>query len=86
MQLRHPLAADDTDEKSRPLLPRLVGSLAPGAWEIVVIDDRLVEGMNTDDDPVYPLCPPRSRGDPLEVGSTRFLRACPLSPRRWLRS
>ncbi|WP_433258005.1 hypothetical protein ACQPYK_22140 [Streptosporangium sp. CA-135522] len=57
VQVRHPLAADDKDETSWPWLPGLVlGMVAPGEWKIVVTDDRLLEGLNADGDPVYPVC------------------------------
>ncbi|MEU0569253.1 hypothetical protein ABZ297_28295 [Nonomuraea sp. NPDC005983] len=57
VQVRHPLTEDDKDEKSWPWLPGLVlGMVAPGEWEIVVTDDRLVEGLDADGDPAYPVC------------------------------
>ncbi|WP_329431141.1 hypothetical protein OG339_47240 (plasmid) [Streptosporangium sp. NBC_01495] len=57
VQVRHPLTADNTDETSWPWLPGLVvGMVAPGQWDIVVIDDRLVEGLDADGVPVYPVC------------------------------
>lgn len=57
VQVRHPLTEDDKDETSWPWLPGVVlGMVAPGRWEIVVIDDRLVEGLDADGDPVYPVC------------------------------
>ncbi|WP_329081180.1 hypothetical protein [Streptosporangium sp. NBC_01469] len=57
VQVRHPLTADNTDETSWPWLPGLVvGMIAPGQWDIVVIDDRLVEGLYADGVPVYPVC------------------------------
>lgn len=57
VQVRHPLTKADKDEGSWPWLPGLVLSMvAPGAWEIVVTDDRLVEGLDADGDPVYPVC------------------------------
>ncbi|MEV6866756.1 hypothetical protein AB0M44_37890 [Streptosporangium subroseum] len=30
--------------------------VGPGEWEIVVADDRLVEGLDADGNPVYPVC------------------------------
>lgn len=57
VQVRHPLTADDTDETSWPWLPGLVvGMVAPGEWEIVLTDDRLVEGLDAGGNPVYPVC------------------------------
>ncbi|MBE1588247.1 hypothetical protein H4W80_006505 [Nonomuraea angiospora] len=29
---------------------------APGEWDIVVIDDRLVEGLDAGGNSVYPVC------------------------------
>lgn len=55
--VRHPLTADDTDETSWPWLTGLVvGMAAPGQWDIMVIDDRLVEGLDVGGNPVYPVC------------------------------
>ncbi|MER6005899.1 hypothetical protein ABT120_45655 [Nonomuraea angiospora] len=58
VQVRHPLTEnDDKDEASWPWLPGLVlGMVAAGEWEIVVTDDRLVEGLDAGGDPVYPVC------------------------------
>ncbi|MEV4575532.1 hypothetical protein AB0K16_20015 [Nonomuraea jabiensis] len=57
VRVRHPLTADDSDEASWPWLPGLVvGMVAPGQWDIVVIDDRLVEGLDAGGVPVYPVC------------------------------
>ncbi|MGP4102788.1 hypothetical protein [Nonomuraea sp. KM90] len=57
VQVRHPLTAGDTDEASWPWLPGLVvGMVAPGEWDIVVTDDRLVEGLDADGHPVHPVC------------------------------
>ncbi|MGP3961014.1 hypothetical protein ACTWPT_33935 [Nonomuraea sp. 3N208] len=57
VRVRHPLTADDTDETSWPWLTGLVvGMAAPGEWDIVVIDDRLVEGLDAGGNPVYPVC------------------------------
>ncbi|MFI6736165.1 hypothetical protein ACIBI9_24845 [Nonomuraea sp. NPDC050451] len=45
VQVRHQLTEDDQDETSWPWLPGLVvGMVAPGQWQIMVIDDRPVEG------------------------------------------
>ncbi|MEV4179101.1 hypothetical protein [Nonomuraea sp. NPDC049709] len=44
MQVRHPLTG------------LAVGMVAPGEWDIVVIDDRLVEGLDAGGNPVYPVC------------------------------
>ncbi|WP_433381614.1 hypothetical protein [Streptosporangium sp. CA-115845] len=30
--------------------------VAPGEWEIVVTDNRLVKGLDADGSPVYPVC------------------------------
>jgi hypothetical protein len=47
VQVRHPLTADDTDEMLWPWLTGLLeGMVAPGEWDIVVTDDRLVEGLD----------------------------------------
>jgi hypothetical protein len=57
VQVRHPLTAEDTDETLWPWLTGLVvGMVAPGEWDIVVIDDRLVAGLDASGDPVYPVC------------------------------
>jgi hypothetical protein len=57
VQVRHPLVEGDEDEKSWPWLAgMMVGMVAPGEWEIVVTDDRLVEGLDADGTPVYPVC------------------------------
>ncbi|TMR08271.1 hypothetical protein ETD86_48495 [Nonomuraea turkmeniaca] len=57
MQVRHPLVEGDEDEKSWPWLAGMVvGMVAPGEWEIVVTDDRLVEGLDAGGNPVYPVC------------------------------
>lgn len=57
VQVRHPLTADDTGENAWPWMAGLVlGRLAPDEWEIVVTDDRLVEGLDADGDPVYLVC------------------------------
>jgi hypothetical protein len=39
-----------------PLTGLAVGMVAPGEWDIVVIDDRLVEGLDAGGNPVYPVC------------------------------
>jgi hypothetical protein len=48
VQVHHPLTADDKDETSWPWLPWMpwlvVGMVALGQWQIMVTDDRLVEG------------------------------------------
>ncbi|MGW4412312.1 hypothetical protein ACWEJ6_50530 [Nonomuraea sp. NPDC004702] len=55
--VRHRLTADDIDETSWPWLTgQVVGIAAPGRWDIVVIDDRLVKGLDASGDPVYPVC------------------------------
>ncbi|MFI7135797.1 hypothetical protein ACIBQ1_59840 [Nonomuraea sp. NPDC050153] len=57
VQVRHPLTADDTDEKSWPWLPgRVLAMVVPGEWEIMVTDDRLVDGLDAGGNPVYPVC------------------------------
>ncbi len=57
VRVRHPLTAADTDERSWPWLSGLVvGMAAPGEWDIVVIDDRLVVGLDAGGNPVYPVC------------------------------
>jgi hypothetical protein len=57
VQVRHPLTADDTDEMSCPWLTGLLeGLVVPGEWDIVVTDDRLVEGLDAGGVPVYPVC------------------------------
>jgi hypothetical protein len=59
VQVRHPLGVGDTatDPEAWPWLPGLVlGQTGADEWEIVVTDDRLVEGLDADGDPVYPVC------------------------------
>jgi hypothetical protein len=34
----------------------VLGQTGADEWEIVVTDDRLVEGLDADGDPVYPVC------------------------------
>ncbi|WP_421916398.1 hypothetical protein [Nonomuraea polychroma] len=57
VQVRHPLAEGDEDDASWPWLPgQVLGMVAQGEWKIVVTDDRLVEGLDADGNPVYPVC------------------------------
>ncbi|MFC6903429.1 hypothetical protein ACFQGX_50630 [Nonomuraea dietziae] len=44
----------------------MLGMVAPSEWEIVVIDDRLVEGLDADGDPVYPVC--RRAAEAIRLG------------------
>ncbi|RVX41163.1 hypothetical protein EDD27_3634 [Nonomuraea polychroma] len=57
VRVRYPLTAGDTDETWWPwLMGLVVGRVAPGEWDVVVIDDRLVEGLDAGGNPVYPVC------------------------------
>ncbi|MGP3919881.1 hypothetical protein [Nonomuraea sp. 10N515B] len=55
--------------RMRPSWPWLtglvVGMVAPGEWDIVVTDDRLVEGLDVGGNPVYPVC--RRAGEAIRL-------------------